>query len=103
MVWFNFGFHSLNVNQARAEYGLRNYASAYATDLEHVVQLLTAWARRVRSPPTRLIFGLTTPMLFSVDADNLVKLHNVCPLVAEDPSARACFRQPFIPGRTLAC
>ena len=68
VVWFNFGFHSLNENAARPEYGLRNYESAYEADLDRVAGVLTNWSRDLRhehSPPT-LLFGLTTPMLFSV-------------------------------------
>ena len=79
VVWFNFGFHSLNENAVRPEYGLRNYASAYEADLDRVMSVLTNWSRVPRgahSPP-KLIFGLTTPMLFSVNADNVIRLHNV--------------------------
>ena len=55
VVWFNFGFHSLNENAARPEYGLRNYESAYEADLDRVAGVLTNWSRDLRhehSPPT---------------------------------------------------
>ena len=57
VVWFNFGFHSLNENAARPEYGLRNYESAYEADLDRVAGVLTNWSRDLRpehSPPTLL-------------------------------------------------
>ena len=79
VVWFNFGFHSLNENAARPEYGLRNYESAYEADLDRVAGVLTNWSRDLRhehSPPT-LLFGLTTPMLFSAHADEVIRRHNV--------------------------
>ena len=79
VVWFNFGFHSLNENAVRPEYGLRNYESMYEADLDRVTSVLTNWSRDPRhgdSPPT-LIFGLTTPMLFSVHADDVIRRHNV--------------------------
>ena len=81
VVWFNFGFHSLNENAARPEYGLRNYESAYEADLDRVAGVLTNWSRDLRhehSPPT-LLFGLTTPMLFSAHADEVIRRHNVRP------------------------
>ena len=90
VVWFNFGFHSLNENAARPEYGLRNYESAYEADLDRVAGVLTNWSRDLRherSPPT-LLFGLTTPMLFSAHADEVIRRHNV--------------RQPAPPKRGLA-
>ena len=79
VVWFNFGFHSLNENAVRPEYGLRNYESVYEADLDRVTSMLTNWSldpRHGESPPT-LIFGLTTPMLFSVHADDVIRRHNV--------------------------
>ena len=79
VVWFNFGFHSLNENAVRPEYGLRNYESVYEADLDRVTSVLANWSRDPRhgdSPPT-LIFGLTTPMLFSVHADDVIRRHNV--------------------------
>ena len=71
--------HSLNENAARPEYGLRNYESAYEADLDRVAGVLTNWSRDLRhehSPPT-LLFGLTTPMLFSAHADEVIRRHNV--------------------------
>jgi len=79
VVWFNFGFHSLNENAVRPEYGLRNYESAYEADLDRVTGVLTNWSRDLRhehSPPT-LLFGLTTPMLFSAHVDEVIRRHNV--------------------------
>ena len=64
VVWFNFGFHSLNENAARPEYGLRNYESAYEADLDRVAGVLTNWSRDLRhehSPPTLLLLRLRTP------------------------------------------
>ena len=76
VVWFNFGLHNLNENTRRSEYGLRNYVSDFSTDLDGVTRRLVSWAAR-KSPPTQLIFGLTTPFLFSSHTDDVIQQHNV--------------------------
>ena len=75
VAWFNFGLHSLNLNPRKPEYGLRNYASTFHDDLRAVTEKLVEWSK-ASMPRTKLIFGLTTPMLYSENTDGLIRQHN---------------------------
>lgn len=60
VLMFNWGLHNRFPDNATVVPGQHGTVSQYAGPLEQIVERLVAWAAE-RSPPTKLLFAITTP------------------------------------------
>ena len=70
VLYFNFGLHNLNNSKLPGQAGP---VAEYAPYLEKIVAKLAAWAARAS---TKLLFGITTPMMCDADSDAVVRSNN---------------------------
>lgn len=71
VLYFNFGLHNLDNNTIPGQEGP---IAQYAPYLDRIASRLVALAKV--HPETKLLFGITTPMMCAADVDSVVQANN---------------------------
>ena len=77
ILYFNWGLHNISPNLNQTIPGQSGPPSAYAPYLEKIVNRLDELYGPKSNTKTKLIFGITSPMICSKETDDIVQANNI--------------------------